>query len=397
MIAVWGPGLLVMLADTDAGNVVTAAQAGARWGYRLALLLFALAPALFLMQDVSLRLGVFAREGLGTLIRRHTGRIGAGVALVALVVATLASLVTEFSGVAGVGELFGVSRGFSVPAAAVVLVGVVLTGEYRRTEAIALLLGLFEAAFFFVAWRTHPHFDVVVRQAADWPLGNADFLYLVAGLIGATFNPWMLFYQSSAVVAKGLGPADYAAARADTLFGAIVTQALTTAVLGAAAALIGGEASGALDNIGEISATLTPLLGQTTGRLVFGVGVVGAAMAAAIVATLACAWGSAELLGRNVGDPRASLRNPGFLTIYALAIVASGALALVFSDLVSLSVAMQVVNAALLPAVGALTIYVGVKALPPSAALGRARVRILVVLLAVVSLAGGVGVVAGLL
>jgi Mn2+/Fe2+ NRAMP family transporter len=58
-IAIWGPGLLVMLADTDAGNVVTAAQAGAQWGYRLLPLVLALIPMLYVVQELTVRLGVY--------------------------------------------------------------------------------------------------------------------------------------------------------------------------------------------------------------------------------------------------------------------------------------------------------------------------------------------------
>ncbi|MGO8739270.1 MAG: divalent metal cation transporter, partial [Rhodoblastus sp.] len=47
-LAVAGPGLVVMLADTDAGSVITAAQSGAAWGYRLLWLQFALIPVLYI-------------------------------------------------------------------------------------------------------------------------------------------------------------------------------------------------------------------------------------------------------------------------------------------------------------------------------------------------------------
>ena len=50
VLAVLGPGLVVMLADTDAGSVVTAAQSGAQWGYKLLLLQFLLMPVLYLVQ-----------------------------------------------------------------------------------------------------------------------------------------------------------------------------------------------------------------------------------------------------------------------------------------------------------------------------------------------------------
>ena len=108
--AVWGPGLLVMLADTDAGNIVTAAEAGARWGYRLFPLLVLLIPVLIIVQDLALRIGLFRKCGFGELVRERFGRAGGIVAATALVAATLGSLVTEFTGIAGVGELYGVSR-----------------------------------------------------------------------------------------------------------------------------------------------------------------------------------------------------------------------------------------------------------------------------------------------
>ena len=70
-IAVLGPGLIVMLADTDAGSLVTAAQSGASWRYRLVLPQLALIPILYIIQDVTVRLGVHTRVGHGVLIRRH--------------------------------------------------------------------------------------------------------------------------------------------------------------------------------------------------------------------------------------------------------------------------------------------------------------------------------------
>src|SRR5580704_12907289 len=137
MAAVWGPGLLVMLADTDAGNVVTAAESGARWGYRLAPLLLLLIPVLILVQDLAVRIGLYRGCGFGELVRERFGRLGAFAAAAALVVATLGSLVTELTGIAGVGELYGASRWLVLPMASIILMLVVLTGEYRRVERIA--------------------------------------------------------------------------------------------------------------------------------------------------------------------------------------------------------------------------------------------------------------------
>ncbi len=393
---IWGPGLLVMLADTDAGNVVTAAQAGAKWGFRLAPLTLALIPVLFLLQDIALRLGLATGKGFGALIRERCGAVGVIVAAVALVSATMSSLVTELSGIAGVGEMYGASRFLIAPVAAATLVMVALTGKYRRIERIALLFGLFEAAFLLVVWRSQPSFPEAARQMVDLPLREPSFLYLGAALIGATFNPWMTFYQSSAVVEKRLNMGDYREARADTLLGAFITQGLTASILIAVAALKGG-AVGPLNSIGEISDALTPLLGAFSGRLVFGLGVVGASLAAAIVATLACAWGLRELFQWQ-GDSEASLvKQRGFLGLYTLSIFGAAALVVGVKDLVGLSVAMQAVNAVLLPVVGGLLIFLGAQALPQVHRFGPVRLVVTAALLGAVALAGLIGATAGLL
>ena len=67
-VAVAGPGMVVMLADTDAGSVITAAQSGAQWGYKLLLLQLILAPILFVVQELTVRLGVVSGKGHGDLI-----------------------------------------------------------------------------------------------------------------------------------------------------------------------------------------------------------------------------------------------------------------------------------------------------------------------------------------
>src|SRR5260370_35559645 len=117
-IAAWGPGLVVMLADTDAGNVVTAAQAGAQWGYRLLPLLFLLIAPLYAVQALTVRLGIFTGRGHGELIREHFGPAWAWLSIAGLGIATVGSLVTEFTAVAGGGRVCAAPRRPARPAGA---------------------------------------------------------------------------------------------------------------------------------------------------------------------------------------------------------------------------------------------------------------------------------------
>jgi Mn2+/Fe2+ NRAMP family transporter len=364
-IAVWGPGLLVMLADTDAGNVVTGAQAGATWGYRLLPLLLLLIPMLYMIQELTVRLGLSTGRGYGELVREQFGAIVAWLSLASLAAAVIGSLVTEFTGVAGIGQLYGISRGITLPLAALGLLAVVGTGSYRRVERIGIFVGLFELAFFVVAWAAHPSIVALARDAVDLPIGNRDFLYMTAAIIGAVFNPWMIFYQQSAIADKKLRLDHLKAARLDTAFGAALTQCLTGAVLIAAAATLRkAGATGGLNSVGEISDALTPFLGEGFGRAVFSAGVLGASLVAAIVCSLALAWGAGEITGYKHSLEHRPFAAGWFYGVYFVCVAGSAALVGIAPDLVWLNVAAQVLNAILLPMVIGLLIVLAIKVLP---------------------------------
>lgn len=354
-----------MLADTDAGNVVTAAQAGARWGYRLLPLVLLLIPVLYKVQELTVRLGIHTGCGHGELIRTRFGVEWAWLSMTGLAAATVGSLVTELTGIAGIGELYGISRSHALALASAVLLTIVATGSYRRVERIALAIGLFELAFFAVAWVAHPNLETLVKDVLDLPLGNREFMYLASAVIGMVFNPWMIFYQQSAIVDKGLQPEDYRSARWDTAIGAIVTQLLTAAVLVAAAAtLASSNVSASLTSIGQISSALSPILGEGEGRLVFAIGVLGAAIVAAVVSSLALAWGLGEVAGYQRSLEHRPFETGWFYGAYAVCVVGAACLVWLVPDLVWLNIAAQVLNVFLLPLVIGLLVALAVKALP---------------------------------
>ena len=393
-LAVLGPGLVVMLADTDVGSVITAAQSGVQWGYRLLLVQFVLMPILYMVQELTVRLGIFTGRGHGELIRDTFGPVWAWVSAAGLAVATAGALLTEFSGVAGVGELYGVSRFITLPMAAVALLAVVATGSYRRVERAAIVIGLFELAFFGVAWSARPDLAALARDSVSIPIADPDYLYLVAANIGAVIMPWMIFYQQSAIADKRLGPEHFNAARWDTGIGAVVTQLVMAAVLVAGAATIGrNDPKASLTTVGEISQAITPWLGHDVGRLVFGLGVLGAGLVAAIVASLALAWGLGEVAGYRRSLELHPLQARWFYGVYTLCVVAGALLVAFAPDLVSLNVGVQVMNALLLPVVLGFLIALAIKALPPAY---RLRGWYMWLVIAVATVTCGFGVLGGI-
>ncbi|MGA2220068.1 MAG: divalent metal cation transporter [Terracidiphilus sp.] len=318
-----------MLSDTDAGNVVVGAQAGAQWGYRLLPLLLFLIPMLYMVQELTVRLGIYTGRGFGELVRERFGMGWAWTATIALA-----------------------------------LLAIVATGSYRRVERILVFVGLFELAFFFVAWSAHPSLAIMSKDVVDLPIANRQFTLLVAAIVGAVFSPWMIFYQQSAFADKNLSPGDIKAARWDTAIGAVLTQCLTGAILIAAAALASRGASPGLHSVGEISRELSTFLGERVGRMVFSFGVLGASMVAAIVSSLALTWGVSEVTGHRRSLEHHPFGAKWFYAISSLSVIGAAARVWSASELGWLTIAAQVVNVFLLPLVIVLLIALAVKVLP---------------------------------
>ena len=363
-----GPGLMVMLADTDAGSVVTAAQSGALWGYSMLLPQLLLVPVLYVVQEMTVRLGVLTGRGHGELIREVFGWPWAWLSVVTLFVAAVGALVTEFAGIAGVAELFGVPPAYPVILAALLLIALGLGGGYRRVEIVGIALGLFELLFLPAALMAHPSAAAIVRGVGHLPLGDHGYLMLLAANVGAVIMPWMVFYQQGAVIDKGLRPRQLRGARLDTLLGAVVTQLVMIFVVIAVAATIGrsGHPS-ALWGIPEISRALQPFLGFAGAKLAFGLGILGASLVAAIVVSVAAAFGIGEAFGcphslnRSVGEA------PHFYFAYALALALGAAVVLTGIPLVHLTIDIEVMNAILLPIVLGFLLALEARALPARA------------------------------
>jgi len=367
-VAVLGPGLMVMLADTDAGSVVTAAQSGATWGYRLLLVEALLVPVLYVVMELVARLAIATGKGFTELIREHFGGRWAAVAAGALAVSVLGALVTEFAGLAGVGELFGVPRAVTVPLAAVLLLALVLSGGYRRVEIVGTALGLLELVFVVAAVQARPSVHAVAGGfVSAQPLGKNGYVALVAANVGAVVMPWMIFYQQSALV-QGRRRS-LRAVRLDVALGAVTTQVVMAAVLVAAAATLHG--SGSLHTVGDLAAALAPALGGTASRVVLALGVGGAALLACIVVSLAAAWSVAEALGRPRSLDTKIRRAPLFYGLYTAVVAGGAALVLVSGSLVRLAIRVEIFNALLLPLVLVFLALLAFRALPRPYALRR--------------------------
>ncbi|MBN9510570.1 MAG: divalent metal cation transporter [Alphaproteobacteria bacterium] len=383
-----------MLADTEAGSVITAAQSGALWGYRLVALQLVLVAPLFMAQELAARLGLGTGRGLVELVLRRYGRAAAMLLTATLVTSCAGALVTELSGLAGVGQIFGIPVWRSTLLAATALLAIVWTGSYRSVERIAIAAGLCELAFIVLAWLARPDPHVFAAQVFAFPLGARSFRYLLAANVGTCVIPWALFYQQAASVDKHLGGADLGGARTETLLGAVLCQVVTAAVVIAAAATFGPHAGRPLDKVGDIAGAFTAVAGTIAGHAVFALGLSGGALVASVVVCLTAAWALGEVMGAPRSLRATPTEAPLFYGAFAAVLAAGGAIEASGVNLVGLAIALGVLNALLLPVV-LFFLFRLARTAPPEALRLRGAYAMCVAL--VLSVTAGVGVLAGVL
>ena len=352
-LAVAGPGLIVAFADTEAGSVTTAATSGAQFGMKLVLLQLLLIVPLFVIQEMTVRLGTVSGRGHAALIRERYGLGWAWVSLGTMLVTNLAALVTEFIGIAGAALVFGLPAAPLVVVAATLLIGIAFSGRYKRAEYFALALCMLELLFLPAAFAAHPSWSAVVHEGllGNQPLGDREYLLLVAGNIGAVIMPWMIFYQQSATVDKALRVEDLPLARIDTAIGAVATQLIMIAIIVTTAATLYVNHQQVSD-AAHAALALVPLTGAKWAGLAFGAGLLGAAMIGALVVSLATAWAFGEAFHWQCSLNFKWSEAKRFYGLYAAMVIVSAGIVLIpHLPLIKITLYVEAFNAFVLPVV----------------------------------------------
>jgi Mn2+/Fe2+ NRAMP family transporter len=347
LAAILGPGLISANAGNDAGGIITYASAGAQFGYRTLFLMVLVTVALVVVQEMCSRLGAYTGQGLGALIREHFPLRGGLTAIALLFLANAGLTVSEFVGVGGAMEIFGVSRYVAVPLALVSIWTVTVIGSYSRAQRVFLVMGLVFAVYPIAALMGHPSAHAVFTNllSPHFPHSGA-FLFLAVALIGTTITPYMQFYLTAAVVDRGVTPNTYRDERVDTVSGAILSDAVAIFIIIATATAIGG--SGPLNSVGQASAALRPVAGVAASQL-FALGLLGASLLAATVVPLSSAYAIAETVGRERSLSRKLREAPFFYRVYSVQLMVGAGVALVPGNAVSLVINAQALNGVIAP------------------------------------------------
>lgn len=329
-LMVFGPGLIVMEADNDAGAVSTYMQAGGQYGLHLLWTLVVLLPICYFVQEMVARLGIATGKGHAAMIYERFGKWWGRFSLFDLLAVNFLTLITEFAAISLALSALGVSPYISVPVSAIGLTLMVVTGSYLRWERIVIVLCLMDLTWFILAFLVHPNWAAVAHNTVvpNLPPGRitGSLVFLIIAIVGTTIAPWQLFFQQSCVAEKKLRFADLKWARLDTLIGATFTVLVAGAMM-----LVGNY--GYLHGIqfqdpAQLAVALGPLVGKFTRNGILLL-MVNAAVLGTTAISLASAWAYGEVRGWEHSLHKKLWEAPGFYLTYIGCIGAAAAIVLI--------------------------------------------------------------------
>lgn len=350
-----GPGALVAAAFIGPGTVTTASVTGARFGYALIWTLGFSVFATVVLQEMSARLGLVSREGLGEALRTQFDNPLLSWATVLLVVSAIGVGTAAFEagnilgGAAGLAALTPVSAQVWGPLLGVIAAVLLWSGRYELIERVLVgLVGVMGVSFLLTAILIRP--DPAAIALGFVPAIPEGSIFLITGLIGTTVVGYNLFLHASSVQERWSGPADLAECRTDTIASIVLGGAITLGIMITAAAAfpVGTE----IENVATMADQLEPLVG-TYAKVFFSIGLFAAGFTSATTAPLAGAYATAGALGWE-----RDLKSTRFRAIWGT-IIAVGVFfsALGYSPVQAIVFA-QVANGILLPVLAVFLIYV---------------------------------------
>jgi Mn2+/Fe2+ NRAMP family transporter len=344
--SILGPGWLVMLADVDAPSILTAMQSGYSLGYLMVPWLILLTIPLYLVQELTIRLAIGSGKGLGEVIKDVYGKWIALASLVLMMAIDGAAYIGEYASIAAVGRLFGIPVAVSILAVLVFhTVVIMLGGSYKRVENILLATSAFIlvylAAFIIIGINPHALYQSLTRIINPRLYGDEDYVLLLSANVGAVIMPWMLYYQGSAIVDKGLKPQHYTHERFETAVGSVVSEALMVAgvVVGFALRINNGDLYGFQSALMSIK-----MIMGAAWLYVASVGMVAAALLAIFVISMGFSYGLSEYLGSKAGF-RYRLRDAKlFYAFFAVEVIPAALIVLVTPNLAQVILDVMVFN-----------------------------------------------------
>lgn len=351
-LALLGPGIIAANAGNDASGIATYSTVGATYGYQLLWAFIPMTLSLIVVQEICVRMGVVTGKGLADLIREQFGVRWTVVVMLALLIANVGVIISEFVGIAQASELFGISRYITIPVTATGIWWLVVKGTQKRVEQVFLAMSLVFFCYIISAFLAHPDWGDVgegfVKPSFQFDTG---YLFTVMAVIGTTITPFMQVYVQSSVVEKGMTKEDYGLARLDVIIGTLFACMISAFIVISTAATLNVQGITELNSAADAAQALAPIAGEYA-KFIFAVGLFGAAMLAMGVLPLATAYSLSEALGFEKGLAHSFREAPIFLGIFTSLIVIGSVVALIPNiPQIQLLLVTQCINGLLLPVI----------------------------------------------
>jgi NRAMP (natural resistance-associated macrophage protein)-like metal ion transporter len=350
-IAIFGPGIITGSVDNDAGGITTYSVAGALYGYNLIWTLIPSFIVLVIIQEMNARMGIVTGKGLSDLIRENAGVKITFFIFVGLLLNNIGNTTTEFAGVAGSMEVFGISKYISVPIVAFMVWVLVVKGTYKIAERIFLIFSVSLLTYVVSAMMGKPHWaeigTAIIHPQVEI---NTNSVAMVIGLVGTTIAPWMQFYMQSSVIEKGLKMKNYKYTLIDIVVGCIITVVVAFFIIVACASTL--HVNGIQINEAKDAAlALKPLAGALSSQ-VFAFGLFVASVFSATILPLATSFYVCEAFGFESGLDKKWDEAKEFYILYTGILIISAIIILIpHAPLIAISLWSQVLNGILLPVV----------------------------------------------
>ncbi|GAA4839993.1 divalent metal cation transporter [Saccharopolyspora rosea] len=354
LIAIVGPGLIVMVGDNDAGAFGTYTQAGQNYGTTLLWTLLLLVPVLYVNQEMVLRLGAVTGVGHARLILERFGRFWGAFSVIDLFLLNALTIVTEFIGVSLGLSYLGLPRVPGVLVSAAVVIAAASTGSFRRFERVCLALVAGSLLLVPIVVLSHPPLGQVARDFVVPALpGGAELstvMLLIIAIVGTTVAPWQLFFQQSYVIDKRITPRFIGYEKADLWIGLVVVVVGAAAMMAFTAAAFAGQPEfGQFTDAGGVAAGLGRYVGATAGVL-FALALIDASIIGAAAVSLSTAYAIGDVLGLRHSLHRNIREAKGFYAVFAGVLAVSAVVVVVpGSPLGLLTEGVQTLAGVLLP------------------------------------------------
>ncbi len=355
LLAIVGPGLIVMVGDNDAGAFATYGQAGQDYGTRLLWTLLLLVPVLYVNQEMVLRLGAVTGVGHARLILERFGKFWGAFSVIDLFILNALTIITEFIGITLAAGYLGVPRIAAVALAAAIVVGAAFTGSFRRFERIAIFFCLGSLLLIPLYFLAHPRatqmaHDFVIPQLPGGSGQLATVMLLVIGIVGTTVAPWQLFFQQSYVIDKRITPRFMRFEKTDLRIGIVIVVLGAATLMGATTVAFAHSAAfGHFTDAAGLASGLQAYAGRTAGVL-FAIALLDASIIGAFAVSLSTAYAIGDVCGLKHSLHRGVKGAKGFYAIYAGVVAVAATVVLIpGSPLGLLTEGVQTLAGVLLP------------------------------------------------